>query len=111
MRTDCNTDSNRRPQEDRGARIQWAAHSCQSCGMELHDRRFWGTDKGNAPVSTFCIICFKDGKFTEPNLTMEEMGWRIHRLLVQKGGLAAREASSMIDGILPKLKRWKENGG
>jgi hypothetical protein len=84
---------------------------CQSCGTPLSDPGFRGTDKENARVESYCIFCFKDGTFTEPKLTMEQMGWRIHRVLVQQASIPAREAVSMIDGILPKLKRWRQVSG
>jgi hypothetical protein len=86
------------------------AKNCQSCGMDLRDRRYWGTDKANVQVDTYCISCFQGGRFTEPKLTLEEMSWRIHRLLVQQGGVPAIEAASIIDGFLPNLKRWREDG-
>lgn len=81
---------------------------CQSCGMTLEDRRYWGTDKGNTRIATYCITCYRDGRFTEPSLTVEQMSWRIHRLLVGQAGVSAYEATSLIDGFLPKLKRWRE---
>lgn len=84
---------------------------CQSCGTPLQDPRFRGTDQENARVQTYCIFCFQDGRFTEPKLTMEEMGWRIHRVLVQQASIPAREAVTMIDGILPKLERWRKVNG
>jgi hypothetical protein len=76
--------------------------------MDLQDRRFWGTNKENLQVDTYCISCFKGGRFTEPKLTIEEMSWRIHRLLVQQTSISAFQATSLIDGFLPNLKRWKE---
>lgn len=83
---------------------------CQSCGTPLQDPNIWGSDKGKAQVQSYCIFCFKEGRFTEPKLTMEEMGWRIHRLLVQQASIPAREAASMVDRLLPKLERWRQEG-
>lgn len=115
MKFDDNPDSIRNSLDRKGPRVKRGTNTprrainCQSCGMDLQDRRFWGTDKGNAQVDTYCISCFQGGKFTEPKLTVEEMSWRIHRLLVQQGGVPAVKATSIIDGFLPNLKRWRED--
>ncbi len=82
--------------------------NCQSCGSSILDRNNWGTRKDGRLSETYCIFCYRNGIFTEPKLTMEEMGWRIHRLLVQQGNMNAREAASAIDRILPVLARWRE---
>lgn len=83
---------------------------CQSCGTPLQDPNIRGSDEGKAKVHSYCIFCFKEGRFTEPRLTMEEMGWRIHRLLVQQASIPAREAATLIDRLLPKLDRWRQGG-
>jgi hypothetical protein len=76
--------------------------------MNLQDPIFWGTDQANLRLKTYCIYCFKAGRFTEPKLTFEEMGWRIHRILVDQARIPPREATVMVDGLLPKLERWRE---
>lgn len=92
-------------------RVQRSFPVCQSCGTDLSDRKLWGTGRNKSALSEYCVFCYKDGSFIEPALTMEEMGWRIHRVLVQQGGMTARESTAIIDGILPKLRRWQGNGG
>lgn len=81
---------------------------CQSCGMPLkRDKQGGGTEKDGSLNTTYCSSCYQNGKFTRPNITMEEMQklvddvlkkemkrWRIFRRLAVKQ--------------IPTLKRWKK---
>ncbi len=48
---------------------------CQSCGMPMVqgqlDRR--GTEADGTRSDKYCNLCYLNGKFQEPNITMEEM--------------------------------------
>ena len=70
---------------------------CQSCGMPLSkDKNYHGGD--------YCSNCFKDGKFTLPNITVEEMQERV------KGKLKEMHIPGFLAGYftkdISKLKRW-----
>ncbi len=48
---------------------------CQSCGMPMlqgqADRR--GTEADGTRSDTYCNLCYLNGKFQQPGITMEEM--------------------------------------
>jgi hypothetical protein len=48
---------------------------CQSCGMPMSsDERGGGTEADGVTRSIeYCSLCYLDGKFTEPDLTVDEM--------------------------------------
>jgi hypothetical protein len=76
---------------------------CQSCGAALTSASEFGTDAAGARVAEYCKRCFCAGRFTEPNLTFDE-------LLARRGhGRAAFAAP--IDRthvhVLQALDRWR----
>ena len=75
---------------------------CQSCGMPLSkDENGGGTNKDKSKSIYYCSHCYKDGKFTNPDITAEEM-----KLLVRQKLVSKRIPGFLAKGI-PKLKRWK----
>lgn len=73
---------------------------CQSCGMPMMKSEDFGSNE-------YCCHCFKDGKFTMPDLTLEQM---IERLIpfASQMGMAEEQARKMAWENLPKLKRWRK---
>ncbi len=72
---------------------------CQSCGMPMLKAEDFGS-------SDYCKYCYKDGQFTNPDITMEQM---IERLLpfAAQMGISEEDARKTGFASLPKLKRWK----
>lgn len=46
-----------------------------SCGMPLK------MDKGNSDSAMYCSSCYKNGKFTRPNITLKEMQKLVNNIL------------------------------
>ena len=78
---------------------------CQSCGMPLSkDAQGGGTEANGAKSTDYCSHCYAGGKFTEPNLTADEMAAKVR----------AKMKEMHIPGFLtkgftkdiPTLKRW-----
>lgn len=47
---------------------------CQSCGMPLVKQSGnFGTNADGSPTQEYCHICYSNGVFTMPELTMEGM--------------------------------------
>lgn len=82
---------------------------CQSCGMPLSKEEDFGTNADGSLNAEQCVYCFKDGKYTHPDVTMDEM---------LKIGLKGIEENpdmnkfmkfllkKMYPSQLKKLKRW-----
>jgi len=76
--------------------------------MPLTDNNLLGTEKGGAQNSEYCVYCYEDGRFKQPDLTMEAM-IEICVPRMKEGGMKEEEARAMISGLLPNLKRWRGN--
>jgi len=79
---------------------------CQSCGMPLsEDPKAGGTESNGNQSTVYCSFCYQDGKFTEPNLTLEQM--------IEKcqGMMREMKLPNFIVKAAPKriaqLKRWQ----
>lgn len=66
-----------------------------------------GTHADGSKSTMYCSNCYQQGKFTQPNITVEEM-----KVLV-KGKLKAMGFPGIVTGVftrhIPKLARWKVN--
>lgn len=83
---------------------------CQSCGMPMEQENQFGTNKENKLVQEYCIHCYKDGTFTNPDITLEEMIDICVPFLVQNG-MEESAARTMMQQFLPNLKRWSAANG
>lgn len=45
---------------------------CQSCVMPLNEDNL-GTELDGSKSDKYCFYCYKDGKFTNPDMTFDEM--------------------------------------
>ncbi|MBU1027180.1 MAG: zinc ribbon domain-containing protein [Candidatus Margulisbacteria bacterium] len=79
---------------------------CQSCAMPMQKEEDFGTNADNSKNKEYCHFCFKDGQFTDPDLTMEK---QIEKMagMAAKMNIAEDKARAMAQNILPNLKRWK----
>lgn len=78
---------------------------CQSCGMPLASSEIRGTDSKGAAVQDYCIYCYANGEFTQPDFTVDDMvGYCVPFLIEQ--GMEEQTARGLLAGSLPDLKRW-----
>ncbi len=63
-----------------------------------------GTEAGGSKSADYCNLCYKDGKFTQPDMTAEKMQAFV------KGKLKEMRIPGFMTGMftknIPKLKRW-----
>ncbi len=79
---------------------------CQSCTMPIDNMAYRGTEKDGSKSSDYCKYCYKDGAFTEPDITFEGMKKEILKQLQQMNlpkGIIEKSLEN-----LPNLKRWKK---
>lgn len=83
---------------------------CQSCGMPLvRDPLGGGTSADGSRTAEYCSHCFLEGRFTEPDITVDEMVAKVEermRSMDLPGFLARR----FTEGI-PLLRRWRSGHG
>ncbi|MEX1307354.1 MAG: zinc ribbon domain-containing protein [Eubacteriales bacterium] len=81
---------------------------CQSCGMPMGTTdELYGTEKDGTKNQEYCKYCYANGAFTT-ECTMEEMAEICVKPMVESSeGMTEDVARSMMQHVLPTLKRWK----
>ena len=79
--------------------------NCQSCGMPLsRDSQGGGSNADGSRSRVYCSHCFVDGKFTLPDVTMEQMQGRVRDKLREMGFPGF--LSILFTRKIPRLARW-----
>ncbi len=82
------------------------ATSCQSCGMPLSkDPQGGGTEADGSLSTTYCSICYAEGAFRHPDVTVTEFQQHCVEALM-RSGMPKIMAWLFTRGI-PRLERWK----
>lgn len=79
---------------------------CQSCGMPLMEGNF-GTTTDGGKNPEYCMFCFKNGAFTEPELNLEGMIQKSINFMSSHLNFSKEKAEEMSREVIPKLKRWQ----
>ena len=78
--------------------------SCQSCGQPLtHNNR--GTEKDGSVSAEYCALCYEQGAFRQPEMTMGEMQ-ETYVQAMAKMHIPRFIGKLFAQSQLPKLKRW-----
>jgi len=78
---------------------------CQSCGMPLsRDEKGGGTNADGSRSSMYCSHCYAQGRFTLPDITVEQMQNLVRGKLREFGIPGA--LIWFFTRKLPKLARW-----
>ncbi|MDR3019353.1 MAG: zinc ribbon domain-containing protein [Treponema sp.] len=83
------------------------APRCQSCEMPMDEAKKFGKNADGGKNDDYCCYCWKKGKFTEPNKTLDA-AVEFNIPFVLKAGMAKTEdeARKMIKKSMSRLKRW-----
>ena len=82
---------------------------CQSCGMPLEGEKkeeFLGTNQDGTKNEEYCIMCFKNGAFTETKMTLTGMVNKSVQYMTLNLGMNVATARKYTTSIIPALKRW-----
>lgn len=82
---------------------------CQSCGMPMNEEGDFGTEADGTGSEIYCCHCYRDGRFTEPDLTAEGMVERCAPMLAEEWQIAPEQAAVMVRRYLPGLQRWRRS--
>jgi hypothetical protein len=80
---------------------------CQSCAMPMKKPELFGTRADGARSEEYCTYCYQDGKFTEPDISMQEIIDRCVKIIGQRKLMTEDEARDMMTKAIPTLKRWQ----
>jgi Putative zinc ribbon domain len=77
---------------------------CQSCGMPINRPEWMGTEKDHSKSTIYCTHCYRDGEFTNPDITIAEMKAQVR----QEFGKAHASESIISSAVnrLTNLSRW-----
>lgn len=80
---------------------------CQSCGKPINKPDEYGKNSDGSQNNDYCGYCFRDGNFTNPNITMEYMIDIAAILTANVLNISEKEAIEKTKITIPKLKRWQ----
>ena len=79
--------------------------NCQSCGMPMsRDDKGGGTNADGSRSTVYCSHCYASGRFTLPDLTVDQMKDRVRDKLREFGVPAP--LGWFFTRRVPKLARW-----
>ncbi|MFM7306515.1 MAG: zinc ribbon domain-containing protein [Actinomycetota bacterium] len=81
---------------------------CQSCGMPLHTKRAGdcrGTERDGSKSEKWCSLCYVNGEFVSPNMSLVEMTKIADDVL--RRGKVWLPMRYMAKRQLPRLERWR----
>jgi len=81
---------------------------CQSCSMPLAKPEDFGTSGPGYRVNAYCRFCYRDGAFTDPDVTMEQMIDRCVAIMANRGVMPESRARELLTEVIPRLARWGE---
>lgn len=79
---------------------------CQSCGMPMENAEMYGINKDGSKNDEYCIYCYPNGEFNNPNETFEEMVETCVPFMM-KEGYTEEQARNYLNETLKDLKRWQ----
>jgi hypothetical protein len=79
---------------------------CQSCAMPMQKPEDFGTNANGSQNQDYCRYCYQKGKFTTPNITMEQMIEKCASIMKQMNIPEAQIEQTKT--FIPMLKRWKK---
>jgi hypothetical protein len=80
---------------------------CQSCGMPLSkDLQRGGTEADGLKSPKYCSHCYSDGKFTLPDMTLDQMKERVKGKMKEMGFPGFTHWFFTMN--IPKLERWRK---
>ena len=85
---------------------QIAEPFCQSCGMPMKKPEDFGINADKTKSKYYCQFCFQNGKFTDPNITIEQMIDKVAGFAKQMK-MSEEQARERAKTFIPKLKRWQ----
>jgi hypothetical protein len=78
---------------------------CQSCTLPMENMEDHGNEKDGSKSDMYCKYCYRNGAFTEPDMTLDQM-MDIAETEMKKQNLPDIIIQHSMN-MLPRLKRWQ----
>jgi hypothetical protein len=80
---------------------------CQSCCLPLDKTELCGTEVDGTRSKHYCVRCYKDGGFTQPDATLEVILDISAKVWADKDPtITIEQAKTQLKKKFPYLKRW-----
>ena len=79
---------------------------CQCCTYPLRNINELGTNEDGTLSIDYCIYCYKDGKWVDPNYTVQDVIEYTIPFMTSPS-MSAEAARTYLENLVPTLKRWK----
>lgn len=66
----------------------------------------FGTESDGSKTTEFCSFCYRDGAFTKPDMTVDEMVQSSVDFMTAEFKMPVEQASRMSNDVIRKLRRW-----
>jgi len=76
--------------------------------MPLEKPEDFGTSRSGYRVNDYCHFCYRDGAFTNPGLTMDQMIDLCVVIMRRQALMPEAEARVLLAEVMPRMKRWRE---
>ncbi|MFH1013316.1 MAG: zinc ribbon domain-containing protein [Thermoplasmatota archaeon] len=80
---------------------------CQSCGMPMQYQADFGTNANGGLTEEYCQYCYKNGRFVDEGITMEQKIMNNIQIAVAMG-MDKKKATEIAYHTIPQLKRWEK---
>ncbi len=74
--------------------------------MPMEKPTDFGTEAGGLTSKEFCVFCYSNGSFIEPDITLEQMIDKVSRMMAKAMNVSEEEAGAIAKVSVPSLKRW-----
>lgn len=68
---------------------------------------FYGTNLDGTENHTYCKFCYRNGDFTEQNMTVGKMIELSVENMIEELGFTEEKARDLANEVIPNLERWK----
>ena len=76
--------------------------------MPMQSVQDFGPNADRSRNDEYCHFCYKDGKFTDEGITMEQKIERIVEIAKTKMNMPEEKAGRMANATIPNLRRWRK---
>ncbi len=77
---------------------------CQSCAMPMQGCKDCGTEADKSQSCDYCMYCYSEGKFLNPDITLDQMSNKLVEMMEEKN--VPQDIIDQVKDLLPTLKRW-----
>lgn len=79
---------------------------CQCCSRPMRVKEDYGTSADATPSTDYCDCCLVEGRWVEPDVTMQELIDRCVQIWVDHDIANEVEARTYFEQLFPTLMRW-----